>query len=76
MEVVSMDPVATLEAIDTAMRNKDRAAIAEHADALIGWLERGGFMPVGPHGTDWRGKLDRSELKSVLRWVRAVAEMP
>ena len=70
-----MDPVATLEAFDRAMMQRDRQAVAEHADALIGWLEKGGYMPVGPHGADWRGSLTAKQLASMLREVRAVAEM-
>lgn len=70
-----MDPVKALEDFDRGMMNRDREAIAEAADALIEWLERGGFMPVGPHSPDWRGKLTHPQFTSYLRAVRAVAEM-
>lgn len=71
-----MDPVAALTNYDGAMVRKDREAIAQHADALIGWLEKGGYMPVGPHSTDWRGRLTPNQFASMLRQVRDVAEMP
>jgi len=71
-----MDPVATLADFDRAMKTGDRQTVAETADALIGWLEKGGFMPVGPYSPDWRGKLTSSQLASYFRAVRNVAEMP
>ncbi len=70
-----MDPVAALAAFDRGMMTRDRAAIAEHAGALIGWLEKGGFMPCGPHGTDWRGKLTPGQLTSYFRACQHIAEM-
>lgn len=70
-----MDPCTTLREIDRAMACGDRASIAEFCGALIGWLEKGGFMPVGPHGGDWRGSLSPQQLCSVLRSMRAIAEM-
>jgi hypothetical protein len=71
-----MDPVAALEAFDRAMMERDRPAVAEHADALVGWLEKGGFKPCGPNGTDWRGQLTTGQLASYFRTARAIAEMP
>lgn len=71
-----MDPVATLKAFDDAMSAHDRPAVAEAADALIGWLEKGGFMPCGPNGCDWRGYLSANQLASYFRMARAIAEMP
>jgi len=70
-----MDPCAALKGLDDAMMTRDRAAVAEYADALVGWLEKGGFMPVGPYGPDWRGKLTSGQLTSYLRALRHVAEM-
>ena len=70
-----MDPVAALKLFDDAMTAHDRPAIAEAADALVGWLEKGGFMPCGPNGADWRGKLSSSQLASYFRTARAIAEM-
>ncbi len=70
-----MDPHATLELFDTAMDENDREAIVQPATDLIIWLERGGFMPCGPNGTDWRGKLTSNQLASYLRMARAIAEM-
>lgn len=70
-----MDPHATLEAFDRAIMEHDRESVAIHADSLIGWLEKGGYHPCGPNGTDWRGNLTHKQLASMLRTVRAVAEM-
>ena len=71
----AVDPVATLKAFDDAMVAGDRGDVAEAADAMVGWLEKGGFMPVGPHGADWRGSLSSNQLASYFRTARAVAEM-
>lgn len=70
-----MDPNATLGELDKAMSCGDRPRVAELADALVGWIEKGGFLPVGPHGSDWRGKLSAGQFASHFRAVRAVAEM-
>lgn len=70
-----MDPVAALEAFDAAMMARDLDAIAEYADALVGWLSKGGFKPCGPHGSDWRGKLTDGEMMSMFRMARHIAEI-
>lgn len=70
-----MDPVACLERLDAAMAALDRQEIAASADDLISWLEKGGFMPCGPNGCDWRGYLTPAQLTSMLRNMRAIAEM-
>lgn len=72
-----MDPSARLRAFDDALQAQDRPAIAEHAEALVEWLEkRHGFMPVGPYSADWRGKLSTYQLASMLRMAAAIARMP
>jgi hypothetical protein len=70
-----MDPVEVLQGFDRAMAGGDRAAVAELADALVGWLEKSGFSPIGPYAPDWRGKLTPRQLASYFRAVRQVAEM-
>jgi hypothetical protein len=67
-----MDPTACLKSLDDAMACRERAEIAEYADAMIGWVEKGGFLPIRP---DWRGELTRHEFVCYLRDIRAVAEM-
>ncbi len=66
-----MDPDATLKTLDTGTREER----AEAADALIGWLEKGGFAP-GRVGSDWRRGLSRKQYLAYLRDLRDVAEMP
>jgi hypothetical protein len=71
-----MDPVAALEALDSAMYEEmDREAVAEYADALVHWLSNGGFRPVGPHGADWRGSLTDGQLLSHFRALKQVANL-
>ena len=40
-----MDPNATLEMIDDALAEGDRAMAREHRSNLFTWLSRGGFAP-------------------------------
>jgi hypothetical protein len=40
-----MDPNTTLALLYEAMADDDHDSIIEHCDALIGWLDRGGFVP-------------------------------
>lgn len=71
-----MDPIVALEQLDRAMfEDKDRGDVAHYADALIQWLEKGGFSPVGRHGADWRGQLTTGELLSHFRAIKTVAEL-
>jgi hypothetical protein len=42
-----MDPRACYLAMKEAMHNSDYAAADEHAEALLGWLKGGGFLPAG-----------------------------
>lgn len=46
-----MDPNAAYENWLLALTNHDRYAAVEAAEALMGWLERGGFEPHG-----WTGE--------------------
>lgn len=69
-----MDPIATIRDFDLAEADRDREAIAVFADAMVGWLEKGGFMPIAPEG-DWRRGLTRGQALAHFRTVRAIAEM-
>lgn len=66
-----MDPEACWKDIERGMTERDRERVADSCDALIGWLEKGGWAPL---------TLSRFTHKhDLLRWlrdVRAVAEMP
>ncbi|MCP3975945.1 MAG: hypothetical protein GY720_15800 [bacterium] len=42
-----MDPEATIQGIADGMSDGDWQQVADCADALIGWLARGGFAPAG-----------------------------
>ena len=70
-----MDPVACLKRFDDAMMARDLDEIAESAGDMVGWLEKGGFLPFGPHGADWRGKFTAGQACSYFRDVRHVAEI-
>lgn len=41
-----MDPNAALERWHKALRDHDRTEALDAAEALLGWLERGGFEPA------------------------------
>lgn len=67
-----MDPNATWKMIEDAMSARDREAVAESADALIGWLERGGFKP----SPTVSGRMySTKEWLVYLRDIRHIAEM-
>lgn len=71
-----MDPVAALEALDRAMfTDKDRGDVALYAGALVEWLKKGGYSPVGPNGCDWRGKMTPGELFGHFRAIKVAAEL-
>lgn len=71
-----MDPIETLRQLDEAMARGDRSDVCEYTYALIGWLERGGFMPyLDPKKDDWRGVLTKSQFVHYLKDLRAVASM-
>lgn len=66
-----MDPEEADKALVRAFSDRSRVDIAEAADSLIGWIEKGGFIPqrltdafVGKKAVLW-----------YLRDVRATAEM-
>jgi hypothetical protein len=68
-----MDAEQCLVELDRAIQIGDRETVAERADALIGWLEKDGFMP-GRVGSDWRRGLSRKQYLSYLRDLRQFAE--
>lgn len=71
-----MDPNAAFLSFDRATMTRDREAVAEAANALVGWLERGGFLPTcQPFADCWLAKLDHKQLTCYFRDVRHVAEM-
>jgi hypothetical protein len=49
-----MDPNVVYDAMIQAERNDDWDAVAEHADALRDWTDKGGF---GPARANWRAHL-------------------
>lgn len=69
-----MDPDIALKALDDAMLARDRDSVVEYADALIGWLEKGSFLPRIDE-RDWRYRLTREELIALFRVMRHIAEM-
>lgn len=42
-----MDPLACYTTLCDAIEHDDRECAIEHADALVRWLDRGGFLPAG-----------------------------
>jgi len=42
-----MDPLACYTTLCDAIEHDDRDCAIEHADALVNWLRRGGFLPQG-----------------------------
>jgi hypothetical protein len=42
-----MDPDATFSELMDAIERRDREHVAMCADALLGWIDMGGFMPSG-----------------------------
>lgn len=69
-----MDPVQAVKDFNAAMASHDRPAIAEAADALVGWLEKEGHVPVCTE-LGYRVSFSAHQLKSYFRDMRAVAEM-
>ncbi len=71
-----MDPMATLKSFDEAKRGDDRENVALYADAMVGWLEKDGFLPwTLETPSDWRSSLTRRQLTAYFRDMRRVAEM-
>jgi len=42
-----MDPLACYTTLLDSIEHGDRECAIEHADALVNWLRRGGFLPQG-----------------------------
>ncbi len=70
-----MDPFACLKSFDESSACGDREGIAKYADAMVGWLEKDGFLPWKTHEADWRSGLTRKQLTAYFRDIRRVAEM-
>lgn len=70
-----MDPIAAAKAFDLAMMTRDRAAIAESADAIVGWLRKGGFAPHYSEEPAFRRGLTHKQLEIYFADIRHVAEM-
>lgn len=69
-----MDPNECLKMFHDAMMKRDRSGVAEAADNLVGWLEKGGFLPSFDQ-SDRRSELSREDLVAYFRDIRHVAEM-
>lgn len=67
-----MDPETVLEKLDEAIDDCDRQSVFEHTDALIGWMQGGGFNPMDKRiGTDFRANLTRYQFRAYLEHLRA-----
>lgn len=64
-----MDPDATWSLLMVAEMVRDRQAMAEHADSLVTWLERWGFLPRWLEAKGYT----RETAIHTLRLVRTVA---
>jgi hypothetical protein len=67
-----MDPQAAWDALIAAYRSRDPERVEEHALALKGWLEKGGFPPyVGGayRGDDWHRALAEAGIAFALDYV-------
>ncbi len=58
-----MDPDACFSELLDALATGEGDEAHDHADDLLGWLDRGGFFPGG-------GKLRESAIRSFCNWVR------
>lgn len=71
-----MDPVATWETIE---RSQDRGEVGMAADAMVGWLEKDGFIPSGLarilHADRCESREANFEAKVICRLIRRVAEL-
>lgn len=70
-----MDPMTALQDFCQAMQAHDREGVALAANALVGWIEKGGYLPAGPYDPPWIGQLTRDQIASYFRAVRHIAEM-
>jgi hypothetical protein len=69
-----MDPNAAWNDLQYALLRRDRSAVAEAADALIGWLRKDG-APPDPIVRAPFARLTPKELLGYLNDLRLVAEM-
>jgi hypothetical protein len=69
-----MDPRATWRELKDAYRAADWSRVSELAEALLGWLEMGGFPPETadgePMGEEWDRAVARAAAESALRRAR------
>lgn len=68
-----MDPQAAWDALIAAYRSRDPDEVEEYAQALQGWLEKGGYPPyVGGayRGDDWQRALTEAGVAFALRYVK------
>jgi len=71
-----MDPNATWDALLAAYATKDFEAAAESAEALLAWLDRGGFPPaltIGSTTMHFTSQLDDAWNAAVARAACQVA---
>jgi hypothetical protein len=72
-----MDPQATWDDLLDAYADKDRDRVDELADALLTWLDRGGFPPRATTGRDlgreWDVAIARAACEFALSNVREEA---
>ncbi len=66
-----MDPDETLKLLDEAIDDGDYGAMKEHADDLIEWLMKLGFVPGLQ--SDWRSALSRHAFIEYLKDLKRVA---
>lgn len=77
-----MDPQAAWLAMLQALIDDDLASASEHANALIDWLDRGGFSPIvlpelGPAACDPKSpayQLDYLIVSEVCARIRTAAQ--
>ncbi len=55
-----MDPTATVKELRLAIRRGDSEEARDYANALKGWLDKGGFIPDGE---------TRASCEELLSWV-------
>lgn len=69
-----MDPTAAMLAFDEAYETDDRAALAEHAEALADWLAKGGAHP-SPASLGWRSNMSHEQLLNFFATCKGIANM-
>lgn len=63
-----MDPSATFASMQTAYRDENWEALADFAEALMDWMEKGGFPPALTGNLDWDRYVARCVCSAVLAW--------